>query len=48
MRVITTATMLMVSWNWMNLRMESKMLRPHKTALTIELKLSSNRIIAAA
>ena len=32
----------------MNLRMESKMFLPQRTAFTIELKLSSKRIIAAA
>jgi hypothetical protein len=48
MRVISTATTLMVSWNWMNLRIESKMLRPQSTALTMELKLSSKRMMAAA
>ena len=37
-----------VSWNCRNLRIESKMLRPHRTAFTMELKLSSRRMMAAA
>lgn len=45
---ITRATKLTVSWNCRNLRMESKMLRPHFMAVTMELKLSSSRIIPDA
>lgn len=37
-----------MSWNCKNLRIESKMFRPHFMAVTIELKLSSRRIIPEA
>lgn len=37
-----------VSWNCRNLRMQSKMLRPYLTADTIDLKLSSKRMMPAA
>ncbi len=47
-RVITTATTLIVSWNCINLRMESQIFLPQSTALTLELKLSSIRMMAAA
>lgn len=46
--VTETATIFTVSWNWMNLRIESYIFLPQSTALTIELKLSSIKIIAAA
>lgn len=42
------AEKLTVSWNCKNLRIESKIFRPHFIAVTIELKLSSNRIIPEA
>lgn len=45
MKMATTFT---VSWNCRNLRMQSKMLRPYFTAVMIELKLSSSRIMPAA
>jgi len=39
--------MLTVSWNMMNLRQFSKMLRPHFTALKMEEKLSSIKMMSA-
>ena len=48
MRVIPTATMLTVSWNWTNFLIESKMFLPQITALTMELKLSSSKMILEA
>ena len=48
MRVVPTATMLIVNWNCINFLIESNMFLPQRTALTIELKLSSSRIMAAA
>ena len=47
-KVIPTATMLTVNWNWTNFLIESKMFLPQITALTIELKLSSKRMILEA
>jgi len=47
-KVMKTATMLTVSWNWTNFLIESKMFLPHKTALTIDEKLSSIKMIEAA
>lgn len=46
--VIHTATTFTVNWNWMNLRMESYILRPHSTAFTIDVKLSLRSMISAA
>lgn len=43
--MVDTATMFTVSWNWMNFLIESYMFLPQRTALTIELKLSSKRTI---
>ena len=37
-----------VSWNCRNLRIESKMLRPHFIAVTMEAKLSSSRMMPEA
>jgi hypothetical protein len=42
------ATMLTVSWNCKNFLMQSKMLRPYFTAVIMELKLSSSRMMPAA
>ena len=42
------ATKLTVSWNCKNFLMESKIFLPHFMAVTIELKLSSRRMIPAA
>ncbi len=47
-KAITNAHMLTVSWNCKNLRIESKIFRPHFIAVTIDLKLSSNKIIPEA
>jgi hypothetical protein len=47
-KTMQTAIMLTVSWNCRNLRMEVYTLRPHTTAFTIELKLSSKMIISEA
>lgn len=47
-KVITTATTLTVSWNWMNFLIESYIFLPHTQAETIDLKLSSRSIIEAA
>ena len=47
-KAIVRATMLTVSWNCRNLRMESKMLRPHFMAVTMEEKLSSSRMMPDA
>lgn len=43
-----TATMLTVSQNWRNRRILSQMFRPHITARTILLKLSSRSMMSAA
>lgn len=48
MKATITATTLTVSWNWRNFAMESYTLRPHITAFTIELKLSSVRMMSEA
>lgn len=48
MSVIHTAITLTVNWNCRNLRIDRYTLRPHTTARTIELKLSSSRIISEA
>jgi hypothetical protein len=42
------AEKLTVSWNCKNFRIESKIFLPHFIAVTIELKLSSNKIIPEA
>lgn len=42
------AQTLTVSWNCKNFLIESKMFRPHFIAVTIELKLSSRRMIPEA
>ena len=42
------AEKLTVSWNCRNLRIESKIFRPHFMAVTIELKLSSSRMMPEA
>ena len=43
------AAMLTVSWNWMNLLIESYTLRPYRHAMTIEAKLSSmSRMLQAS
>jgi hypothetical protein len=47
-KAITRAHMLTVSWNCRNLRIESKIFLPHFIAVTIEEKLSSNRMIPEA
>jgi hypothetical protein len=47
-KAITKATKLTVNWNCKNFLMESKMFRPHFMAVTIELKLSSNKMIPEA
>eukprot|EP01136_Pigoraptor_vietnamica_P010644 Opistho-1_new@48534 len=48
MNATTMAQMLTVSWNCRNLAIESYTLRPHLTAATIELKLSSMRMMSDA
>mmetsp|Transcript_25715 Transcript_25715/g.72046 ORF Transcript_25715/g.72046 Transcript_25715/m.72046 type:complete len:339 (+) Transcript_25715:611-1627(+) len=48
MKATSRAEKLTVSWNWRNLRMLSKMQRPHRTEKTMELKLSSRMIISEA
>mmetsp|Transcript_16662 Transcript_16662/g.65071 ORF Transcript_16662/g.65071 Transcript_16662/m.65071 type:complete len:281 (-) Transcript_16662:1748-2590(-) len=45
---IASAATLTVSWNWRNFLMLSKMLRPHMTDLTMELKLSSVMMMSDA
>lgn len=45
---IKIATILTVSWNCKNFLMQSKILRPYLTAVMMELKLSSKRMIPAA
>ena len=45
---ITRATKLTVSWNCKNFLIESKIFLPHFIAVTIELKLSSSKIIPEA
>lgn len=47
-KVQATATTLTVSWNWINFLIESYIFLPHKTAFTIELKLSSSKTISDA
>lgn len=47
-KAITNATMLTVSWNCKNFLIESKIFRPHFIAVTIDLKLSSSKIIPEA
>ena len=47
-KATVTATTLTVSWNCKNFAMESYTFRPHMTALTIEVKLSSVRMISEA
>mmetsp|Transcript_8943 Transcript_8943/g.20556 ORF Transcript_8943/g.20556 Transcript_8943/m.20556 type:complete len:238 (+) Transcript_8943:1388-2101(+) len=47
-KAITIATKLTVSWNCRNLQMLSYTQRPHLTAITIELKLSSIRMMSDA
>ncbi len=48
LNAITKATILTVNWNCKNLRIESKMFLPHFMAVTIDLKLSSNKMIPEA
>merc|ERR1719450_1779526 len=48
MNATTTATTFTVSWNWRNLAMESYTLRPHITAFTMLVKLSSVRMMSEA
>ena len=48
MKATTTATTLTVSWNCRNLAMESYTLRPHMTAFTMLVKLSSVRMMSEA
>lgn len=47
-KAITKATKFTVNWNCKNFLIESKMFLPHFIAVTIELKLSSNKIMPAA
>jgi len=47
-KAITKATKFTVNWNCKNFLIESKMFLPHFIAVTIELKLSSRRIIPEA
>lgn len=47
-KAITRATKLIVSWNCRNFLIQSKMFLPHFIAVTMDLKLSSNRIIPEA
>ena len=47
-KVTRTATMFTVNWNWTNFLIESNIFLPHKTALTIDAKLSSIKIMDAA
>mmetsp|Transcript_24507 Transcript_24507/g.42796 ORF Transcript_24507/g.42796 Transcript_24507/m.42796 type:complete len:240 (-) Transcript_24507:760-1479(-) len=46
--VRVSATVFTVSWNCRNLRMLSKTLRPQRMAFTMELKLSSSRMMSEA
>lgn len=48
MNAITSAAKLTVNWNCKNFLIESKMFRPHFMAVTIELKLSSNKMMPDA
>lgn len=48
MNAMKIATMLTVSWNCKNLRMQSKIFLPYFAAVTMLRKLSSNRMIPAA
>jgi hypothetical protein len=47
-KAIKIATRLTVSWNCKNFRIQSKIFLPYLTAVMIELKLSSKRMIPAA
>lgn len=47
-KAITKATILTVSWNCKNFLIESKMFLPHFIAVTIDLKLSSSKMIPEA
>jgi hypothetical protein len=47
-KAIVKALMLTVSWNCKNLRIESKIFLPHFMAVTIELKLSSSKMMPEA
>jgi hypothetical protein len=47
-KAIIKALMLTVSWNCKNLRIESKIFLPHFMAVTIELKLSSSKMMPEA
>ena len=47
-KAITRATKLTVSWNCKNFLIESKIFLPHFMAVTIELKLSSSKMIPEA
>ena len=47
-KAITNATKLTVNWNCKNFLIESKIFRPHFIAVTMELKLSSNKMIPEA
>ncbi len=47
-KATTMATTLTVSWNCKNLRMQSKIFLPYLTAVIIELKLSSSKMIPDA
>ncbi len=47
-KAITKATKLTVNWNCKNFLIESKMFLPHFMAVTIDLKLSSSKIIPEA
>ena len=47
-KAITRAQQLTVSWNCKNFLIESKIFLPHFMAVTIELKLSSRRMIPEA
>ena len=48
MKAITKAEKLTVSWNCKNFLIESKIFLPHFIAVTMELKLSSNKIMPDA
>lgn len=47
-KAMKMATTLTVNWNWRNFLMQSKMFLPYFTAVMMELKLSSSRMIPAA
>lgn len=47
-KAITRAHMLTVNWNCKNFLIESKIFRPHFMAVTIDLKLSSSKMIPDA